>query len=74
MNITLVGALVGIAVALSLFALDYSILRAGAAERAKQWHRKYELDRAERRRIASIARFCVFVPPAFAAFFWLLWG
>jgi len=74
MNITLTGALVGIAVALSLFAADYLMLRKGAAERAKERHRKYELNGAERSRIASIARFCAFIPPTFAAVFWLVWG
>jgi hypothetical protein len=24
--------------------------------------------------MTSNARFCLFIPPAFAAFFWLLWG
>jgi len=74
MNITLTGALVGTGVALSLFAVEYAILRAGAAERAKGKRRRYELNGAERKRIGSVARFCVFIPPAFAAVFWLIWG
>ncbi len=74
MNILLAGALVGTAVALMLFAADYFTLRARAAERTKGRRRKPALNGTERRRIASIARFCVFVPPAFAGIFWLLWG
>jgi len=74
MNITLAGALVGTVVALSLVVADYLTLRARAAERSRGRRRKFELNATERRRIASIARFCVFVPPVFAGVFWLLWG
>lgn len=74
MNITLTGALIGTAVAASLFTADYLMLRAGATERAKKMHRKFQLDGTERERIASIARFCICVPPAFALIFWIVWG
>jgi len=81
MNITLAGALVGTAVALSLLAAEYFALRARAVERAKRArltfrakHRTHRLNVTERRRIASIARFCAIVPPAFAGVFWLFWG
>lgn len=74
MNIILAGALVGTAVALTLFAADYFTLRARAAERWKGRRHKLVLNGTERRRIASVARFCVLVPPAVAGVFWLLWG
>jgi len=74
MNMTIIGALVGAGVALFLFVAEYLSVRAGALERAERKHQKYELEDAERRRMASNARFCLFIPPAFAAFFWLLWG
>lgn len=74
MNVILAGALVGTAVALSLFAADYFALRARAAERVKGRRRKIELNVTERRRIASVARFCGLVPLAFAAASWLFWG
>ena len=74
MNITLAGGLVGTAVAVLLFAVEYSMLHAGAAARAKGKRRKPALDGAERKRIGSVARFCLFLPPVFAALFWLVWG
>jgi hypothetical protein len=74
MNVVLQGALIGLAVALLLIAVDYLHLRRLAHERAKRRHIPAEFDDIERRRLASIVRFCIFVPPAFAIFFWLLWG
>jgi hypothetical protein len=74
MNIVLQGALIGLGVALFLIAVDYLHLRKLAHERAKRLHITPEFDDAERRRLASIVRFCIFVPPVFAVFFWLLWG
>ena len=74
MNMTVMGALVGAGVALFLFVAEYASVRSGARERAERKHQKYALEDAERRRIASNARFCLCIPPAFAAFFWLVWG
>jgi hypothetical protein len=70
----LTGALTGAGVALFLFLAEYLSVRKEAAERAERKHQKLELDDAERRRMASNARFCLLIPPAFAAFFWLVWG
>jgi hypothetical protein len=70
----LTGALTGAGVALFLFLAEYLSVRKEAAERAGRKHQKLELDDAERRRMASNARFCLLIPPAFAAFFWLVWG
>ncbi len=74
MNIVLQGALIGLGVALFLIAVDYLHLRKLARERAKRLRVTPEFDGTERQRLASIVRFCIFVPPAFAIFFWLLWG
>lgn len=81
MNMTLAGALVGTAIALLLIAAEYFALRARAVARAKQARLTYRtksttprLNFNERQRIASIARYCVFVPAAFAGAFWLVWG
>jgi multisubunit Na+/H+ antiporter MnhB subunit len=74
MNPTVQGLLIGLAVALFLLAVDYLHLRKGAHERAKRLHVAPKFDETERRRMASVMRFCLFVPPAFAIFFWLLWG
>jgi hypothetical protein len=74
MNVVLQGALTGLGVALFLLAVDYLHLRKLARERAKKRHVALEFDDTERRRLASLVRFCVFVPPAFAISYWLLWG
>lgn len=74
MNMALTGALTGAGVALLLFVAEYLAVRKEAGERARRKNQKLELDDAERRRMASNARFCLFIPPAFAAFFWLIWG
>lgn len=74
MNMALMGALVGAGVALFLFLAEYVSVRKEASERARRKNQKVELDDAERRRMSSNARFCLLIPPAFAAFFWLLWG
>ncbi|TMH88569.1 MAG: hypothetical protein E6H47_07365 [Betaproteobacteria bacterium] len=74
MYIALQGALIGLGVALVLIAVEYMHLRKLARERAERRHVPAELDDTERRRLASLVRFCVFVPPAFAISYWLLWG
>ena len=66
--------LIGLAVALFLLAVDYLHLRKGAHERAKRLRLTPHFDDTERRRIASVMRFCLCVPPAFAIFFWWIWG
>lgn len=73
MNIILTGALVGTGVALLLVALEYMLLRRGSAERAKKTHKRDVFDGAERSRMGSLARFCVLIPPVFAALFWVFW-
>ena len=72
-NIILAGALAGFGVALTLLGLEYALLRMNSAERAKKTHRRDVFDGAERSRMASLARFCVWMPPAFALLFWLFW-
>jgi len=74
MNVVLQGALTGLGVALFLIAVDYLQLRGQARERAKKRHVPPVLDDIERRRLASLVRFCIFVPPVFAVSYWLLWG
>jgi hypothetical protein len=74
MNIIVTGALVGTAVAALLLGADYALLRSGAVHRAERTKGKSALNLVERGRIASAARFYLFVPPAFAAIFWLVWG
>ena len=72
MNIAVTGAMVGTGVAFLLVALEYALLRRSSAERARKTRRPDAFDGAERSRMAALVRFCVWIPPAFAALFWLV--
>ena len=72
MNIIVTGALFGTGLACSLVALEYVLLRRSSAERARKTHGKDVFDGSERSRMASLVRFCILLPAAFAAAFWLL--
>ncbi len=74
MDIALTGALIGAGIALALLALEYASLGAGASDRVKGRDRKRGFNATERKRIVSLAGFCLFLPPALAGAFWLLWG
>ena len=74
MHIAVQGALVGLGVALFLLAAEYMLMVKAKNERSRRTKKPPQFEEAERRRIAGIARFCFFVPPAFAAFYWLIWG
>jgi flagellar biogenesis protein FliO len=68
------GALVGAGVALFLVGTEYLLLKKAMNERAQRFKRKAEFDITERRRIGSMTRFALVLPPAFALGFWILWG
>lgn len=75
MNAAVEGALIGLAIAAAMFFFDYMMIRRGAAERAVKQHKKVaELDETDRKRIKSLGRFCLILPVAFAAAFWVIWG
>lgn len=74
MHIALQGALIGVLVAVVMFIADYALIKKGAAERAKRHAKSVTLEQNEKTRIATLLRYCFFVPPAFALFFWLIWG
>lgn len=74
MHSALEGLLVGFGLAAVLVGSEYLLLRKAAAERAAQFKSKLQFDDTQRRRIASLARFCAFIPPAFAAAFWLMFS
>ncbi len=72
MNPLMTGALVGLAAAALLFIFDYMMIKRGALERAKRQHKNVAvLDGTEKKRIASLLRFCLFLPPVFALVFWV---
>ena len=68
----LTGALVGLGIGVLLLAFDYLMLRQAAAERAKRQHQTMvAFDSTERKRLGSLFRFCLFLPPALALAFWI---
>ena len=74
MHPALEGALIGLAIGAVLVMFEYMMLNKDVNERAKRYNRKAEFDVTERRRMATITRFAVVLPVAFAAGFWLIWG
>jgi hypothetical protein len=72
MNIVFTGALAGTGVAFTLVALEYALLRRASAEHARKTRKRDVFDGAERSRMAALVRFCVLIPPVFAALFWLV--
>jgi len=74
MHIALQGALLGLAIGVVLTVVEYLFVKKAVDERAVQKHEKPQFDQTDRNRIKSIANFSLFLPPAFAIGFWLLWG
>lgn len=74
MNAALQGALIGLGIGAFLVFAEYLMLRRTVSERADKLKRKPEFDMTERRRIQSILRFALVLPPAFAFVFWWVWG
>jgi hypothetical protein len=74
MHPALEGLLIGAALAAILLGAEYYLQRKEAVERAQRLKRAAALDQDQRRRIATMARFAVFIPPAFAAAWWLMFS
>ena len=74
MHIALQGALIGLAIGVVLVVVEYMFVKKAVEERAVMRHQKPQFDPTDRTRIRSIASFAVFLPPAFAFGFWLIWG
>ena len=75
MPVWLEGGLIGLGVAAFLVAAEYLLIRKAARERAVRLHRKVaEVDSGEQNRLRSITTFSLFLPFAFAAAWWILWG
>jgi hypothetical protein len=72
MHPALEGLIIGAALAAVLLGAEYYLQRKEAVERAKRLNRAVALDGDQRRRIANMARFAIFIPPAFAAAWWLM--
>jgi hypothetical protein len=74
MNVAIQGALWGLGIGAFLVFAEYLLLNSAVRERAERFKRKAEFDITERRRMSSITRFAVLLPPAFALAFWIMWG
>jgi hypothetical protein len=74
MHPALEGLLIGVALAAILLGAEYYLQRKEAIERAQRLRRTVELDQDQRRRIVTMARFAIFIPPAFAAAWWLMFS
>lgn len=73
MHSALMGGLVGMAIAIALFAFEYSALVNASKERAKKnASKRIELDPSERARLRSTGGFCVILPVIGAGLGWLL--
>jgi hypothetical protein len=74
MHPALMGALVGAGLAILLYVADYMMIHKGATERARRKHKNQPvvLDNTERKRLRSLAMFCLLMPPAFALGFWMV--
>jgi hypothetical protein len=68
------GAVLGLAIGLVLLGTEWMLLKKSAAEQAAKLHRAPVLDETAKRRIATMARFAIVLPFAFAFFFWYIWG
>ena len=74
MNPVVQGALIGLGVGVALVVLEYLLINQAVNERAKKLNRKATFDVTDRRRMATILRFGLILPPAFAFAFWWIWG
>ena len=68
------GAIVGAAIAIVLYVLEYHLLKKQAKERAIRKHTPniVEFDSTELARLHSVRNMCFFVPAFFALMYWLL--
>ena len=74
MHPSLEGLIIGTILAGVLLGAEYWLQRKEAIDRAQRLKRAVALDDDQRRRISTMARFCIFIPPAFAAAWWLIFG
>jgi hypothetical protein len=72
MHVGLKGALIGLAIAVLLIAIEYHMVKKAVEERAAGRHRKPEWEAQDRNRVKAVVNFSIFLPPAFALGAWLL--
>ena len=74
MHPALQGALDGLAIGEVLTVVEYLFVKKAVEERAVARHQKPQFEPTDKKRITSILNFSLFLPPAFAIGFWLIWG
>jgi hypothetical protein len=74
MNPALQGLLIGLGLGAFFIVFEFLALNKAVNERAKKLNRKAEFDVTDKRRMATITRFAVLLPFAFALGFWWIWG
>ena len=74
MHPALQGALIGLGIGAVLTVVEYLFVKKAVEERAVARHQKPQFDPTDKKRISSILNFALFLPPAFAIGFWLIWG
>ena len=74
MPIALQGALYGLVLGVFLVVVEYTFVKKAAEERAQQYHRKFEFEVEDKKRIRQVITFSCLIPPAFALGAWLIWG
>ena len=73
MHIAIQGALTGAGIAVVLFLIDYLLSRSIVADKTAL-RRDATMARNEKKRMASLMRYCLLLPPVFAFAFWMVWG
>jgi len=69
----MLGALVGLGAAAFFVISEYTLLSQAAKDRAKKLGRKnVEFDGEAKKRMSSIIRFSLILPPALAGIFWIV--
>ncbi len=72
MHPALLGALVGLGIAVVMYAVDYMQLSSAASERAKRLGKKSsEFSGEDRKHMRAVGSFCLVLPPALALVFWI---
>lgn len=74
MPVALQGALIGLLLGIVLTVFEWYALKKSAEERSKRLHKKIEMDEMERRRVTTVLRFSLLLPPGFALAFWIVGG
>jgi hypothetical protein len=68
------GGVVGAGAGVLLFFIEYLLMLGAAKSRVKRAGQPVKLNDIEKRRLGAVGRFCLLLPFAFAAGFWVIWS